>query len=544
MNARPVIQDRWYQTRTVERTEEALATKTGGVLIVQPTGTGKTVSAVKLIKNREPNKDGRVTFLAPFREIVHQTADKVAEMEMDPGIVMAGHKYHPTKGIQVASVATMRSWVKRGKIKMDDSTTLMVDEAHRSMSKTHQWLIQRALDDGAEVIGLTATPIRSDGVGMGHSYNHMVMELTMVQAIKEGWLVQPDYRVAFVPDLSGVSIKGGDFSEVDLERIMNQEVLVGDIVSNWLENARGLRTLAFASTVAHSIAIQHEFAKVGVQFVHIDGTTKGRIRDDAIRDLRLGRIQGIVNCAVFTEGTDIPSLQCIIDAGATKSLGRHNQKLGRGGRPIYADGFDIDTVEGRLAAIAASDKPRFLVFDHAGNYYRNGRIDRNIPWELTRGKEIEEKEKEQREKQVVQFTCADCGKVFSRQMYCPNCGLRIKKVGKMKDYLDAELVKLTGEQFAKIEETITWRDKRNFYLEALYWCRTPHKKKRDEQGQPLPNRSDGFAAHLFKQKFGEWPEDEWHRSHRPIKPTTETLNYIRSRNIAWAKSQKNGPQSQ
>jgi len=536
---RTAIQRREYQHRTVERTEGLLALKTGAVLVVQPTGTGKTVTAVMLIQNREPEKDGRVTFLAPRREIVHQTADKVADFSMSPGIIMAGHKYQPRKGIQVASVDTMRSWVKREKIKLDPGTTLLVDEAHRSMSKTHQWLIEAAKDGGADVIGLTATPVRTDGVGLFPTYQHMVMELEMVQAIKEGWLVQPDYRIAFVPDLAGVKIKGGDFSEIDLERIMNQKVLVGDIVDNWLKHARGMRTLAFASSVAHSISIQQEFERVGARFVHIDGTTSGRTRDNAIKALHRGEIDGIVNCAVFTEGTDIPSLQCIVDAGPTKSQGRHVQKWGRGTRPIYADGFDIDTVNGRLAAIAASNKPKFLLLDHAGNFYRGGRIDRNIPWQLEAGKEWEAKDREKREKAAVQFTCADCGKVFSRQVYCPNCGLKIVKTGKMKDYLDAELVSLTQAQFEKIEETITWRDRRNFYLEALHWCRAPHKTKRDETGRPAPNRKDGFAAHLFKQKFGEWPDDEWHRM-KPIPPTTETLSYIRSRNIAWAKGKKSG----
>lgn len=536
-----MIQERAYQDRTVAKAEAAAAEKTGAVLIVQPTGTGKTVTGVKIIKRRD--EEDRVTFLAPRREIVHQTADKVEQMNlgMDLGITMAGHKYRPTRRIQVASVDTLRSWVRRGKIKLNQDTLLMPDEAHRSMSKTHQWLIEAAKDGGGDVIGLTATPIRADGVGLFPTYQHMIAELTMVDAIKEGWLVQPDYRVAFVPDLTGVKVMGGEFSEIDLERIMNQKVLVGDIVDNWLKHARGMRTLAFAATVAHSISIAEEFAKAGLKFVHIDGTTSGRFRDNAIKALNRGEIDGIVNCAVFTEGTDIPGIQCIIDAGPTKSFGRDIQKKGRGTRPLYADGFDLDTINGRLAAIAASDKPRFMVLDHAGNFYRHGRLDRNIPWELCPGKEWEEKEREKREKAAVQFTCAECGKVFNRQVYCPNCGTKIVKTGKMKDYLDAELVSLTQKDFDRIEEIITWRDKRNFFLEALHWCRQLHKTKRcPETGKRLPNRKDGFASMLFKQRYDEWPDDEWKRM-KPLEPTTETLNYIRHSHIKYARGKANNP---
>jgi len=241
----------------------------------------------------------------------------------------------------------------------------------------------------------------------------------------------------------------------------------------------------------------------------------------------------LVSCGVFTEGTDLPNISCIIDAGPTMSLGKHLQKLGRGGRPLYPPGHDIDTAEARLVAIRESAKPNFMVLDHAGNFYRNGRMDRNVPWELCDGKEIIEKAREKHEKAKVSFTCNECGRVFSGQLYCPACGVKVKKAGKMKDYIDADLVSMTNEQFSKIETTITAREMKDFYLGVLHWAREPRTKKR-KSDPTTPRRKDGFAAVIFKEKYGDWPPSDWiHDDVR--KPSIETLNYIRGQNIRYAK---------
>lgn len=521
-----MINYRDYQIRAGDRCEELMALKTGAVLLVQPTGTGKTVTVARVIRNRYEAGDGRQMIIAPRREIVFQTADKIAESMIDPGIIMSGFKPHAGRAVQVASVDTLRSWVKRGKIKFEPGTLLVPDESHHAVSPTYEWLIQAALDGGSDVLGPTATPIRADGVGMFPTFQHLVVELTMVDAIRQGWLVKPEYRIPFVPDLTGVKIKGGDFSEEDLDRIMNQKILVGDVVDNWMKHARGRPTLVFAAGVKHSMALADEFNRSGFKFVHIDGETKGGVRDKAIKALLKHEIDGITSCAVFTEGTDIPNISCIVDAAPTKSLGRHIQKNGRGARPMFAPGYPINTAIERLYSIANSEKPNFIILDHAGNFYRNGRIDRNVPWELCAGKEIVEKDREKREKARASFTCKECKRVFSGQMYCPDCGTRIEVKGKMKDYIEAELVSLTQTQLDHIDEVITKVDERNFYLEVLDWV-IEHGKKM------------GFAAQVFKQKFGRWPDDDWAMMD-PRSASPETKNYIRHRMIAYAKGRANG----
>lgn len=522
-----------YQVDAIEQVEAAMALKTGPVLLVVPTGGGKTAIASFLIRRRLEAFGVQPMFLAPRREIVRQTFRALTQLTLAPGIIMAGHDRMPKAPVQVASVDTLRSWIRRGKMQLNPGSMIFVDEGHRALSPTHRWIIDAYSEAGADVVGLTATPIRADGAGLGQVFKHMVLGLPMTRAIREGWLVQPDYRVPYVPDLSGVESRGGDFVERALEKVMNKSQLVGDIVDNWVKNGcRGRPTLAFASSVAHSRAIAEHFQSIGVNAVHIDGGTDHELRDHEISRFG-GKVEVITNCAVFTEGTDLPGIEVIIDAGPTKALGKHIQKLGRGTRPLYAEGYDLGTVEGRLAAIAASSKPRFLVLDHAGNFYRHGRIDRNIPWELTEGKEIVEKARKQRERSPVEFTCDECGKVFAGQLYCPACGTKVPIRGKMADYAEGDLVKMTNGQFEKIEEAITAVDQKRFYLGILHWCRQPRAKRR-KSDPTQPRRKDGFAAVLFKQKFGDWPPGYW-ASLDPVAPDHETLNYIRGSNIRYAK---------
>jgi len=497
-----------YQVRAVEQAEAAMAQKTGPVLLVAPTGAGKTVILSALVHNRVINQYQRPMFLSPRREITYQTAEKMIDMELDPGIIMAGHKHDARKRVHVASVDTLRSWVKRGKIVLNPRELLIVDEAARSMGPTYQWLINAYRDAGADVLGVTATPIRSDGVGLGQTYKHMIAPIKVTDAIKAGWLVPVEYRVPSIPDLTGVKTRGGDYSEEDIAAIMDRAGLVSDTVESWVKHASGKKTLLFASGVAHSKHCAERFNECGIPSAHVDGNTPMDERDAAVMDLRTGKILVLCNHAVFSEGTDIPEIECIQDCQPTKSLGRHIQKWGRGMRP-------------------SPGKARLLVVDNAGNALRMGRIDRDIDWELCEGKEIAGREAERKETEPATFVCADCKTVFSKSPYCPTCGLRLKIKGKAIDCTDGELVALTHAQFERIEEQVFEADRRRFYLELLGMAR---KLKADG----TQSKVDGWAAHVFKDKFEEWPQREWARE-KPMAPTARTVAYTQYRNIRNAK---------
>src|SRR5690606_5672383 len=139
-------------------------------------------------------------------------------------------------------------------------------------------------------------------------------------------------------------------------------------------------------------------------------------------------------------------------------------------------------------------------------------------------KEIVEKARKKLEKARVAFTCDECFRVFSGQLYCPDCGQKITISGKMKDYVEADLVSITSEEFDTIEERITEVDQQRFYLACLYWCRAPRTKNRIAD-RPAPRRDDSFASVMFRNKFGACPPWDW-RKQTPMKTSVETANYI------------------
>jgi superfamily II DNA or RNA helicase len=476
------------------------------VLLQSPTGMGKTVIATEVIRLWLKSGE-RCLFLAHRRELIHQCARKLAEFGIDAGIIMAGIYPSPEWPIQVASVDTLRTRTKRSGSALPQASLIIIDEAHRSASKTYQWIIDEYRQQGAAILGITATPIRADGVGLGRFYDTMIRTKGVQWAVQHGVLVPVRYYVPFVPDLSGVKIKAGDYDEHEIQAIMDQRTLVGDIVSNWVRLAQGRQTLVFASGVKNSIHIASEFERLGFKFAHVDGSTPSEERDATVSALRDRKIDGICNAQVFTEGTDIPVVSCIVLAQPTRSLGKYLQMAGRALRP-------------------AKGKTDCIILDHAGAFLQHGRVDRPIEWELTLGRELVEKQAEMRKREPVSFTCHECKFVFSGHLTCPQCGTRIRLNGKARDYLEGDLVAMTNDEFRDIEQRPSPKDKQRFYFEMM--THAAHRKIKP-----------GWCAYVFAEKFGAMPpwswRDEFDRMDSATKesysPSAATIAYIRSRAI-------------
>lgn len=161
----PEIQLRDYQVETINKIESALAGEGVQRIILQaPCGSGKTVIAAEIIR-RAVDRNERVLFLAHRRELVFQCSDKLNRFEVDHGILMAGIRPSFIPDVQVASVQTLIARIKKGRVEPPPAELIIFDECHHNVSKTHLQLIEHYAD--AVVIGLTATPIRGDGKGLG-----------------------------------------------------------------------------------------------------------------------------------------------------------------------------------------------------------------------------------------------------------------------------------------------------------------------------------------------------------------------------------------
>jgi DNA repair protein RadD len=272
----------------------------------------------------------------------------------------------------------------------------------------------------AKHIGLSATPQRLDGKGLGKWYGKMVNGPPIQWLIDQGYLVNYRAYAPSAPDMSEVHSKMGEFVQSEVEDAMNRSVITGDIIKHYLSHARGKRFIQFSPSRKYSENTAETFRAGGVMAIHVDGETDRLDRKRAMQGFRDGNINGLTNVGLFGEGVDVPAAEVLIDCQPTKSLTRVMQAWGRVLRPVYAPGFDLNTQEGRLAAIAASSKPDAIILDHAGNIMRHGLPCDSRQWSLADKKKKAKKDDEEADIAVKQ--CPECFHLHKPLPKCPRCG--------------------------------------------------------------------------------------------------------------------------
>ena len=295
-----------FQQTAVEQVEGELAAGTAKVLLVAPTGAGKTVIASDLIK-RLVAKHKRILFLAHRREIIQQTSRKLHRNGVSHGIIMAGADagLRPQAPVQVASIDTLRARaLNRDVIPLPLADIIFIDEAHHARALTYERVIDAY--PKAAVIGLTATPCRGDGRGLGNIFTKLIECPQVEELIGLGVLVRSRVYAPVDPDLTGVRTQNGDYVINQLASRMNTDKLVGDIVTHWLSYGERRRTVVFAVDVAHSVHIRNEMIRAGVRAEHLDANTPINERETILAHLASGETELVTNCMVLTEGWDMP----------------------------------------------------------------------------------------------------------------------------------------------------------------------------------------------------------------------------------------------
>jgi superfamily II DNA or RNA helicase len=378
---------------------------------------------------------------------------------------------------------------------------VVVDEAHHAPAKMYRRLL--AAYPAAIILGLTATPCRGDGRGLGGIFDLLVECPSVAELIGGGYLVGTRVYAPTRPDLIGVHVKRGDYDDGELADRMDKPKLVGDVVEHWLRLGEGRPTVAFAVNVAHSVHLRNEFRRAGVLAEHIDGSTPLEERDRILAQLADGKIEVITNCSVLTEGWDQPNVSCLVLARPTKSLGLYRQMVGRCLRPS----------PGKIEA---------LIIDHAAATFEHGFVEDPIEWSLIEDRRAENKAHKARgavPHAPSLTTCSECHAVRFEGHPCPVCGWRPRPKAEPVEVVDGELGWLARNRQAKAEAQSV-EDRLRFHRE-LSWIA-------NERGY-----KSGWIAHKFHEKFGAWPT---HGSVDPIAPSAATASWVRSRQIAYAKA--------
>jgi superfamily II DNA or RNA helicase len=314
-------------------------------MIVLPTGTGKTVLGLSIAKAI----GGRLLWIGHRDELVTQPYDtcKIVWPEARRGIVKARRDEHDAQCV-FASVQTIQRDSRASRLGVFDLVVL--DECHHSNAASWKRAAENAgcfAEGGPRLLGLTATPERSDNKSLADIFQNVAYVYHITQAVSDGYLVPIRYEQHRLElDLGGVKLRrNGDFDEADLDAQLVRAGIVDEICKAVLAH-RDRKTLIFTVSVAQSQAVAEQLKTHGIRAEEVNGKTPTEIRRARIRRLARGDLQCLTNCAIFTEGFDEPTIDCVIMARPTKSKPLYIQCLGRGLRiaPNKKDCLVIDMV--------------------------------------------------------------------------------------------------------------------------------------------------------------------------------------------------------
>lgn len=355
LNLRP------YQTKAIEAIEQAEREGVRRPLVVHPTGTGKTVTFSHAIRQRADR--GRALVMVHRDELASQTRNKIKIVapELSTGIVKA-ELNELDADVVIASVQTASRDRRLAELiesaRRSPFGTIVCDEAHHAPAPT--WTkVLRGLGAfnpyGPLAIGFTATPERDNGKTLG-VWEKVVSYMSIREAIygdrkkgeEGGYLVPilPAHVIETKMDMGHVRKTGGDYSDGDLGRELEESGAIVQIADAYAEHARDRKGVAFTPTVATAHALAGALKARGITAAAVDGGTDPEVRRDILAQLKTGAVQVVVNCAVLTEGFDEPSVSCVVIARPTKFHGLYVQMVGRGTRlhPGKKDLLVLDVV--------------------------------------------------------------------------------------------------------------------------------------------------------------------------------------------------------
>ncbi|MEV3519424.1 DEAD/DEAH box helicase [Paenibacillus larvae] len=314
-SARESIQDEWE--KGVKRT-----------LLVLPTGCGKTIVFSKVIEDRVRLGE-RVLVLAHRGELLEQAADK---LEKSTGLKCATEKAEQTSvgswyRVVVGSIQTMMREKRLEQFDHDHFDTVIIDEAHHCISDSYQRVLQYF--DGANVLGVTATPDRGDMRNLGSYFESLAYEYTLPKAIKEGYL--SPIKAITIPlklDLSAVGQQAGDFKNSDLGTALDP--YLDSIAAEMCRVAKDRKIVVFLPLVKTSQKFTEILNQCGFQAAEVNGESQDR--EEILENFDNGKYNVLCNSMLLTEGWDCPSVDCVVVLRPTKVRSLYSQMVGRGTR--------------------------------------------------------------------------------------------------------------------------------------------------------------------------------------------------------------------
>lgn len=421
-----MTQLRPYQSDIVSQCRTAFREGERKVAVQLATGGGKTVLGSFMVQGS--SQRGLVCWwLVHRRELIRQASATFYDMGISHGVIAGGHASDPLNRVQVASIQT----IARRLDTLPPPDLIVFDETHHIGAA--QWSDVFARFPNAYVLGLTATPWRLDGRGLGNWYGRMVQGPSVAELIEAGSLSRYRLFAPSQPDMAGVETQAGDFKQRQLSQIMDKPSITGDAVQHYQTLCDGKRAVAFGVSIEHSRNIAASFAAVGISADHVDGQMDHGERDRAVARFVSGETLVLCNADLFGEGFDVPAIEAAILLRPTQSLSLYLQQVGRALRP-------------------AAGKDHAIILDHAGNSLRHGLPDDDREWSL----EDREKKKRAAASDSPVRQCLKCFRVYRPQKQCPACGHETAPTPREIEQREGALVEVAAAQ----EKRQRWLEER------------------------------------------------------------------------------------
>lgn len=334
------------------------------VILVCPTGGGKTIIAAELIKKLKTAKK-KCLFLVHRAELLNQSYKKFEAIGASITVCKSGdNRIKNEWDVMIATIQTLKNRI----IPLVDC--VIVDECHLSAAPSWQSLLNNF---GCVMVGLTATPVRLDGKSLADIYDAQFVAITMRQLLEKNYLCPLKWYVPIIPSSH----------------------IYPDVYDAWCKYAKNKKTIIFAKNVEHSLLIEKKFQGL---VKHIDASTSPSERAKIIEEFNQDKLLGLTNVNIVSEGLDVPQCACIILAGKTTSLTSFLQKIGRGMRPH-------------------SSKTECLILDLGGNLLVHG-YPEDIKFEKSF---VPTNAKPYKNTQIKVIICSVCF-IAIKSYPCANCG--------------------------------------------------------------------------------------------------------------------------
>ncbi len=400
-----------YQIELMQLARDAMQT-TKKILIVAPTGAGKTALIIEMIKNAL-TKNKKILFFVHQKKLIEQTSIALKKQNIDHGFLAAGYP-KKTRPLMLCMIQTYN----RRELTIN-ADLMIIDEAHRSASNIYT----KAILNSQYLIGLTATPERTDGKPLGDYFQKMIETVTIKNLIDKNYLCSYElYGAAVEADFSNVKKTRGDYDAKQLSQVLNKNTITGDAVAHYKKYAFKKRCVVMCVNVEHAKSVAETYRAAGISALYLAGECSDLYQKILFKKFESGEIHVITCVNLLIEGVDIPAIECVQWLRPTQSLIVYMQGNGRGLRPH-------------------SEKKALIILDHVGNYLRHGLPCEERSWSLDGRK----KNKDKSEKIENITTCKSCFLVYKSSIkICPHCGFEPeKRERKIYETQEGELKKIT-----------------------------------------------------------------------------------------------------